>query len=177
MAPRPAVVAGGVAAGAALLGAGVVVAGIGDDGGEPPHRDATGCPVAVEYVAEVLAWDVEVAAEGASDLACRYEPTDPGAHPGSHVLIVERDVADDGGYETILSGVQAEASAVEVLDEGAIGDVVAGAERGWVAELGRVVQVGVSTGDSLFQVTVADDERTAAEAREVAVALAADAIR
>lgn len=177
MATRPAAVAGGVAAGAALVAAGVLVAGIGDDGGEPPHRDATGCPVAVEYVAEVLAWEVEVADDGASELACRYEPTDPDAHPGSHVLIVERDVADDGGYETILSGVQAEASAVEVLDEGAIGEVVAGAERGWVAELGRVVQVGASTGDALFQITVADDGRTAEEAREVAVALAVDAVR
>jgi hypothetical protein len=54
---------------------------------------------------------------------------------------------------------------------------VEGAERAWVAELGRVVQVGVGTGATLVQVTVADAERTADEAREVAVALAADAIR
>jgi hypothetical protein len=154
-----------------------LAAGCSDDGDEPPRRDATGCPVAVDYVAELLGFEVEALEEGASELACRYEPVDAGERPGSHVLIVERDVVDDGGYENVRSGVEATASSLEVLDEDAVADLGEGAERGWVAEVGRAVQVGVGTGDALFQVTVADADRTAEEAREVALDLAAEAIR
>jgi hypothetical protein len=160
-----------------LLGAAGLAAGCGDDGDEPPRRDATGCPVAVDYVAELLGYDVEVAGDGASELACRYEPVDAGERPGSHVLIVERDVVDDGGYENVQSGVEATASSLEVLDDDAVADLGEGAERGWVADVGRAVQVGVGTGDALFQVTVADAGRTAEEARDVALDLAAEAIR
>jgi hypothetical protein len=160
-----------------LLGATALVASCGDDGDEPPRRDATGCPVAVDYVAELLEYEVDVLEEGASELACRYEPVDGAERPGSHVLIVERSVVDDGGYEAVRSGIEAEASTVETLDEEAIADLGEGAERGWVAEVGRAVQVGVSTGEALFQVTVADAERSADDAREVALVLASEAIR
>jgi hypothetical protein len=160
-----------------LLGAVSLVAGCSDDDGSPPRRDATGCPVAVDYVAELLGYEVAVVDEGASELACRYEPVDGGERPGSHVLIVERAVVDEGGYEAVRSGIEAEASTVEDLADDVRSDLGEAAERGWVAEVGRAVQVGVSTGEALFQITVVDAERAADEAREVALALAAEAIR
>ena len=160
-----------------LLGATALAAGCADDGDPPPRRDATGCPVAVDYVAELLEYEVDVVEDGASELACRYEPVDAGERPGSHVLIVERSIVDDGGYEAVRSGIEAEASTVETLDAEAIAELGEGAERGWLAEVGRAVQVGVSTGDALFQITVADAERSAEDAREVALVLAAEAIR
>ena len=159
-----------------LLGAAVLATGCSDDE-EPPRRDATGCPVAVDYVTELLGYEVHVVDDGASELACRYEPDDAGERPGSHVLIVQREIVDDGGYESVRSGVEATASSMEVLDEDVLGDLGERAQRGWAAEVGRAVQVGVSTGDALFQVTVADSERPADEARDVALDLAAEAIR
>lgn len=171
----PVIAAGVVAVAAVGVGVGVVVAGWGDDE-PPPRRDATGCPVAVDYVGELLGYEVAVVDDGASTLACRYEPVDP-EHPGAHVLIVERSVVDEEGYEAVRSGVEVAASSMTVLDEEALDDLGERAERGWTAQLGRAVQVGIGTVDALYQVVVADPDLPAEEAREVALDLAADAIR
>src|SRR5690606_23918038 len=118
----PVVAAGVVAVGAIGVGVGMGVSGWGDDEA-PPRRDATGCPVAVDYVSELLGFTVDVGGVGASELACRYEPVDPGEHPGSHVLVVERAIVDDGGYEAVLSGIEVAASSASALGEDELADL------------------------------------------------------
>jgi hypothetical protein len=64
--------------------------------------------------------------------------------------------------------VEDDAGRVDDLPEGAVD----GADRGWVATLGRVAQVGAAGGDRLVQVTVADPAVDAAAARAIAFDLA-----
>jgi hypothetical protein len=150
-----------------------------DSGGDVEEaRDDSGCPVAAARVGELLDYEVTVDKDTASAASCRFLPAESVAadHPGAHVLVVERRLAggDDGesGYDAALSAVEDEVGSARSLAEGEVD----GAERGWVAGLGRVVQVGAAAGSRLVQVTVADGTLDAAAARDVAIDLAGDVL-
>jgi hypothetical protein len=169
---------------AAALGAGfalLVGAGSGctddDGGGGGGGRDRSGCPVSPAEVGDALGYEVVVDEDTASETSCRFVPADGvEGHPGSSVVVAERELAsgpdDEEGFDAVQAGVASEVGPVEAID----GDDVDGADRGWVATLGRVVQVGAADGDRLVQVTVADGELDAAEARAVALQLAEAAL-
>ena len=71
-----------------------------------------------------------------------------------------------------LASVEASAGPVEHLGE----DDVDGAERGWVARVGRVVQVGAVRDLELVQVTVADATLDVTAAEAIAIELAGQAL-
>jgi hypothetical protein len=159
---------------AVLAVAGVLGAGCGG-GGEPQTDDVSddsGCPVGPARVGDLLGYDVSVDERTATPSECRFDPADTAAaeHPGAHVVVAERALAADGesGYDAVLASVEAQIGPTEPLPEG-----VGGADRGWVAVLGRVVQVGAAVDDRLVQVTVADGALDAAGARGVALRLVA----
>ena len=166
----------------AVLGAAITLvtgAGCDDDsgGGGGSGRDESGCPVSPAEVGEALGYDVVVDEATATDTSCRFVPAEGvDGHPGAHVVVAERELAsgpdDEEGYDAVLSGVESEVGPVDAID----GDDVDGADRGWVATLGRVVQVGAADGDRLVQVTVADGALDADEARDVALQLAERAL-
>jgi hypothetical protein len=173
----------------ALLGLALVLAagGCGDDGGDHGGAEEatdSGCPVEPGQVGELLGYEVAVLEDTATAGACRYEPVDPGdADPdtdepdraGAHVLVVERRIAgetDEGdGYTAVRDAVEVDVGPTETLGE----DVVPGG-RGWIARVGRVVQVGVARDRRLVQVTVADPTLAADAADEVALDLALEAL-
>ena len=160
-----------------LAGMAATVAACGDDGeGEVPIDDAaaSGCLVGPARVGAVVGYEVEVVEQ--SRAACRFEPVDEAEHPGAHVLVARRDLAGgepgESGYDAALADVEAEVGPVDPLAD----DAVDGADRGWVASLGRVVQVAAAVDERLVQVTVADGDLDAAAARAAAMAIAEDAI-
>jgi hypothetical protein len=159
----------------ALLGGCSDDGGGGDEADEP--RDS-GCPVEPGQVGELLGYEVAVVEDVASTQACRFEPVDPGdadpdtdepSRAGAHVLVVERRIAE-GGYTAVRDAVEVDVGPTEALS-----DVVDGG-TGWIARVGRVVQVGVARDRRLVQVTVADPTLDAEAAGDVAVDLAVEAL-
>lgn len=142
-----------------------------EDASDPASDEDSGCPVDPGRVGELLGYDVVVHDDTATVAACRYDPADADAHPGSQVIVVQRRLADDG-YGAALAAVESSAGPTEPLPEGSVG----GIDQGWVARLGRVVQVGAARDQRLVQVTVADAALDVAAAEEVAIELARDAI-
>jgi hypothetical protein len=155
-------------AAALLLGA----CSLGDDDDDAGDTtDDSGCPVEPGRVSELLGYEVTVDSDTDSAASCRYEPVDDDAHPGSHVLVIKQPLAEDG-YTAAFESVEEAAGPAEELPEGAVD----GAERGWVARLGRVVQIGAAGDGQLVQITVADDSLDVVDAEEIAMALVEDAI-
>jgi hypothetical protein len=160
---------------AAVLAA-VAAACSGGGGDDVPVDDAaaSGCLVGPTLVGELLGYDVEVVEQ--SRAGCRFEPVDEAEHPGAHVLVTRRDLAagdpGESGYDAVLADVEAEVGPVDPLSD----DALDGADRGWVASLGRVVQVAAAVDERLVQVTVADGDLDAPAARTVAMDIAEDAI-
>lgn len=149
----------------------------GEDEEVKAPRDS-GCPVEPGQVAELVGYEVVVVEDAASTVACRFEPADPGdtdpgtdepSRAGAHVLVVERRIAA-GGYRAVRDAVEVDVGPTEAL-----ADVVEGG-AGWVARVGRVVQVGVARDRRLVQVTVADPALDAAAASDIAVELAVEAL-
>lgn len=170
-----------VVAGRALVAGGLLAlaAGCSDDGDDQPDAapNDTGCPVAPGVVSEALGYPVVVDDRSATETSCRFEPAGAaGTHPGAHVLVVERVLAtgpdDEDGYDAVLAGVESEVGPADLFED----DEVEGADRGWVATLGRVVQVAAADGERLVQVTVVDGELEASAARSIALALAEQAL-
>jgi hypothetical protein len=164
----------------AVAAAALVLGGCSDDGGDDDEavepRDS-GCPVEPGQVGELLGYEVAVVEDVASTEACRFEPVDPGdddpdtdepSRVGAHVLVVERRIAE-GGYTAVRDAVEVDVGPTEALTD------IEGA-AGWVARVGRVVQVGVARDRRLVQVTVADPSLDAETAGDVAVELAVEAL-
>jgi hypothetical protein len=158
-------------------------AGCGDDDEKPPTGATdSGCPVEPAQVGELLGYEVVVVEDTASADACRYEPADPsGAEgngvdegepslAGAHVLVAERRIAEDG-FSAARDDVEVEVGPTETLADGVIDD-----GRGWVARVGRVVQVGAARDRRLVQVTVAEPTLDADAAETVALDLAREAL-
>jgi hypothetical protein len=176
--PRPHPYGGGVRPARLVAALAVlVVAGCSDGGSDDVPVDdaaAVGCLVGPSRVGDALGYEVEVVER--TRTFCRFEPVDSVEHPGAQVMVTRRDLADgepgETGYDAALADVEAEVGPVDPLPQ----DAVDGADRGYVAALGRVVQVGAAVDDRLVQVTVADGALDAAGARAVAEDLAEDAI-
>jgi hypothetical protein len=141
------------------------------DGGDGGDATESGCPVEPGRVGELLGYDVVVADDSNTGTSCRFVPLDGELHPGAHVIVVERRLAS-GGYAAALDAVESQAGPTEALPQGSVG----GIDDGWVARLGRVVQVGAARDRRLVQVTVADADLDVDGAEEVAIELAREAI-
>ena len=161
----------------AAFAAVLLAAGCDDDGEAEAPRDS-GCPVEPGQVADLLGYEVVVIEDTASTEACRFEPSDPGdadpdtdepSRAGAHVLVVERRIAA-GGYVAVRDAVEVDVGPTEALT-----DVVDGG-TGWIARVGRVVQVGVARDRRLVQVTLADPTLDAEAAGDIAVELAVEAL-
>lgn len=167
----------------AMLGLALVLAGVGcdddDGGGDDEAVVDSGCPVDPGQVGELLGYEVAVVEDVASTEACRFEPVDAGdvepdddepSRVGAHVLVVERRLAE-GGYTAVRDAVEVDVGPTEAL----AADVVDGGQ-GWIARVGRVVQVGVARDRRLVQVTVADPTLDADAAADIALDLALEAL-
>lgn len=166
----------------------VLVLALGACSDDEPDDDATpandsGCPADPTRVSELLGYEVVVDEDTATTSSCRYDPVDLGGEGrddtgdagtpsrlGARVLVVERRIAE-GGFNAVRDAVE-----VDVGPTTALADGVVDGGRGWVARVGRVVQVGVSRDRRLVQVTVADPALDAEAAQEVAQTLALEAL-
>jgi hypothetical protein len=158
-----------------------------DDDDAAAGATDSGCPVEPARVGELLGYEVVVDEDRATAEACRFEPADlrgdegngvdegEPSLAGAHVLVVERRIAgsSDGrdGYTAARDDVEVDVGPTEALADGVVED-----GRGWVARVGRVVQVGVARDRRLVQVTVAEPTVDAARAEAVALDLALEAL-
>jgi hypothetical protein len=156
----------------------LALAGCSDDGGDDDETDDragdhSGCLVEPDRVTELLGYEV-VVQEGKVDDECRFEPADPAAHPGAEVAVAERELADDGeaAFEAARAAVEADAGPTTPIGS----QDVDHADRGWIARVGRAVQVGVTRDRRLVLVTVVDGTLDAAGAEDVAFELAGRAL-
>jgi len=128
-----------------------------------------GCPVAAGVVAEAVAHRVVVDREVSSDRSCTYLAEGDAA--GGRVEVVVRSLVNDG-FGTVLADVEREAGPTIGLPDG----LVDGADRGWIAVVGRAVQLGAADDETLVVVAVADPLLDADAAQEVAAELAEAAL-
>lgn len=161
-----------------VLAPGVAGCGWGDDGGDDERGGEdvdgdSGCPVAPGRVGELLGYEVVVADDKGGTASCRYVPAPIAAddHPGASVLVMARRLAEDG-FTAALAAVESSAGPVQPFGP----EVVDDADRGWIARVGRVVQVGAAEGLDLVLVTVADSLLDVEAAQDVAIELAGQAL-
>lgn len=143
----------------------------GDDGEEdaaPTTRPTSGCPIAAAVVAEAVAHPVAIERQRAPG-SCAY--VGEGAAAGSRVEVSVRSLADET-FADVLAAVERRAGPTVLLAQGDVD----GAERGWVATVGRAVQVGAAAGEVLAVVAVTDPLLDADAALEVAKDLAGEAL-
>ena len=153
-----------------------------DDGDEPTGATDSGCPVEPARVGELLGYEVVVDERTATTEACRFEPADTQGDEGNaldegepslegaHVLVVQRRIAGDG-FDAARDAVEVDVGPTEALPD----DLVDGG-RGWIARVGRVVQVSAARDRRLVQVTVAEPTLDAEAAEAVALDLAVEAL-
>jgi hypothetical protein len=150
-------------AAAALLAA---CTGDDDDGDatattEPP----AGCPVAAAVVAEAVAHPVTVDDAVTGDGTCRF------VGDGARIEIVARSLADEG-FGVTRAEVERRSGPTVDLADGAVD----GAERGWIATVGRAVQLAAADGETLVVVAVTDPVLDAEAAQAVAARLAGEVL-
>ena len=151
---------------AAVLALAACSPGGDDDESTPTTTSTEGCALAADVVAEAVGHEVVVEREPSGRPSCAY------LHEGgSRVEVSRRSLADEG-FAAVLAEVEADAGPTVALGR----DAVDGAERGWIAVVGRAVQVGAASGEDLVLVAVADPDLDAEAAREVAEALAGEAL-
>ena len=156
-----------------LLAALALAACSGDDddaGPTPTTAAATGCPVTVASVAEALARPVAVDPEGAGERSCAFVGEGDGG-AGVRVEVVARSLAEEG-FGSVLADVERRSGPTVALPDGAVD----GAERGWIASVGRAVQVGAADDETLVVVAVTDPLLDAEAAEAVAVRLAGEVL-
>lgn len=152
----------------------------GDDDGEDDDQDRSTedvCLVDPGRVAELLGYEVAVIESPRGEHECRFEPVDEDAHPGSEVVVATRELALEDGevdeaYDAVVAAVESDAGPTQVLS----GSDVDHADEGWVAVIGRAVQVGAVRDRRLVQVTVVDATLDADAAQAIAEDLAGQAL-
>ena len=155
-----------------LLVAAALAACSDDDDATPAATTArsTACPVAVASVADALGRPVVVDPTAPDDRTCAFlGEGDDGA--GVRVEVVARSLAEEG-FGTALAEVERRAGPTVALPEG----LVDAAERGWIASVGRAVQVGAADDETLVVVAVTDPLLDAEAAQAVAARLAGEAL-
>lgn len=141
-----------------------------DDGGDDDAVEAT-CLVDPGRVAQLLGYEVTVTEEKGGR-ECRFVPTDADAeaHPGAEVVVAIRELADDDeAFDNVVAAVEADIGPTQAIG-------VDHADRGFVARVGRAVQVGAVRDRRLVQVTVVDGTLDANAAESVATDLAGQAL-
>jgi hypothetical protein len=157
-----------------LLAVVLLAACSGDDDDATPSTTttpSTGCPVAAASVADALGRPVAVDPAAAAVRACAFVGQGDEA-AGVRVEVVAQPLAEEG-FGTVLAEVERRAGPTTALAEG----VVDGADRGWVASVGRAVQVGAADDETLVEVAVTDPLLDAEAARAVAARLAGEVLK
>jgi hypothetical protein len=140
----------------------------GDDDATTPTTVRTGgCPVAAAVVAEAVGHDVVVERRSSGRGSCAYVGV-----VGARVEVALRTVEDAAALQEVRDDVESRAGPVADLP----GGLVDGAAQGWVAVVGRAVQVAAVRDEQLVLVAVADPALDADAARRVAADLAGEAL-
>ena len=156
-----------------VMAALVLTACSGDDddaGPTPTTVPPTGCPVTAASVADALARPVTVDAGASGERSCAFLGEGDGG-AGARVEVVARSLEEEG-FGSALEEVQRRAGPTVLLPDG----LVAGAERGWVATVGRAVQIGAADDETLVVVAVTDPLLDAEAAEAVAARLAGEVL-
>jgi hypothetical protein len=133
-----------------------------------PTIGEDGCPVPAAIVAEAVGHAVEAEPDG--ERSCAYVAGgDAGA--GGRVEVHVSALADEP-YGDVLAEAERRAGPTVDLDDGEVDD----AERGWVATVGRAVQLGAADSETLVVVAVVDPLLDAEGARDVADRLASEVL-
>jgi len=162
-----------LAVGAAALAALAGLAACSDDdgGSSPPTTDErSGCAVAPGVVEEAVGHGVDVERRPSGPGSCAYVGGGD-ASAGARVEVAVRSL-DDEPFAEVLAAVEQRSGPTVVLPAG----LVEGADRGWVAAVGRAVQLGAARGQELVLVSVVDPLLDAAAAEEVAGKLAGEVL-
>ena len=150
-----------------LLAAAVLLAACtsDDDTGDPAATTAppAGCPVTAAVVAEAVAHPVSVDENVTGDGTCAC------VGDGARLEIIARSLAEEG-FGVTRAEVERRSGPTVDLPEG----VVDGAERGWIATVGRAVQVAAADEATLVVVAVTDPVLDAEAAQAVAARLAGE---
>ena len=143
-----------------------------DDDAEPAPTTAppTGCPVTVASVSEALARPVGVDPDAAGDRSCAFLGEGEGG-AGARVEVVAHSLEEES-FGSILEDVERRSGPTVLLPDG----LVDGAERGWIATVGRAVQVGAADDETLVVVAVTDPLLDAEAAEAVAARLAGEVL-
>lgn len=157
-----------------LVAAAVLLAACssGDDDATTTTRPTGACPLPAAVVANAVGHAVNVE-PGDERGACAYV-ADADIAPGGRVEIVVRSLTDDEGFAAALAEVERRSGPTVSLGDG--GSDVDGADRGWVATVGRAVQVGAADDARLVVVVVSDPLLDAEAAEKVAARLAAEVL-
>ena len=152
-----------------LIAALVLAACTGDDDDGAPAETTmppTGCPVTVAVVEAAVEHTVTVDAAAADARACAFVD-----EAGARIEIVAQSLAEQG-FGAALEEVERRAGPTTALGDGAVD----GAERGWIAVVGRAVQIGAADDETLVVVAVTDPVLDAEAAETVAATLAGEVL-
>lgn len=148
----------------------LVACSSGDDGdATPTTRSTTACPVPAAVVAAAVGHAVSVE-RGNEPGSCAYV-ADAEVAAGARVEVVVRPV-DDEAFAAALAQVEQRSGPAVALGD----DDVDGADRGWVATVGRSVQLGAADDAELVVVVVTDPLLDAEAAEQAAARIAEEAL-
>ena len=137
-----------------------------DDGSAAATTEPrSGCPVPAAVVAEAVTHPVTIDETVSGDGSCAF------VGDGARIEIVVRALAEEGFGVTRAEVERRSGPTVDLPD-----DVVDGAERGWIATVGRAVQVAAADEEELVVVAVTDPVLDAEAAQAVAARLAGEAL-
>ena len=137
-----------------------------DDGAtDPTTAPPSGCPVPAAVVAEAVAHPVTIDESATGDGTCTF------VGDGARIEVIARSLAEEG-FGVTRAEVERRSGPTVDLPDG----VVDGAERGWIATVGRAVQVAAADEERLVVVAVADAVLDADAAQAVAARLAGEVL-
>ncbi len=163
-----------LAAGLAVL-SGMVGAGCADDDDAGPSvPDVTGgatvdgCPLGEAIVTEALGYAMAIDGDASGEGTCVFVALDQADHAGASVRI-EDDAVEDGAVaiDGLTARLEQEVAPVESLP----GDLVDGADDGYLLRLGHTVQIGVVADDRLVVLTLVEPALEPDAARDHAAEL------
>ena len=152
-----------------LLAVVLLAACTGDDDDAAPVETTVpprGCPVTVAAVEAALEHPVTIDPAASDVRTCAFVD-----EAGARIEVVAQSLAEQG-FGAALAEVERRAGPTAPLPDG----LVDGAERGWIAIVGRAVQVGAADNETLAVVAVTDPALDAEAAQTVAATLAGEVL-
>ena len=152
-----------------LLVIALLAACSGDDDAAAPAATTvppSGCPVTVAAVEAAVEHPVTVDPEVSDERTCAFVDD-----AGSRIEVAAESLGEQG-FGAVLQEVERRAGPTAALPDG----LVDGAERGWIAVVGRAVQVGAADDETLVVVAVTDPLLDADAAQTVEASLAGEVL-